>query len=183
MPLIIIILGKEVNKKIRQEEKTRTTTKKKLLSRRDTMELVRYIPRNFLTSGNTPFSHLFDDFFAPLTWSGGQESGEAHIPSVDIYEKENRIHINAELPGISKEAIHLDVKGKVLTITGETKSDDEIKEENSYRRERRYGRFARTFNLTFEIDPQKVEAKYENGVLSLIISRPDELQAKQITIQ
>ena len=75
------------------------------------------------------------------------------------------------------------MKGKLLTISGESKSDDEIKEENSYRRERRYGRFARTFNLTFEIDPEKVEAKYENGVLSLVISRPEELQAKEIIIQ
>ena len=147
------------------------------------MELVRYIPRNFLTPGNTPFSHLFDDFFAPLSWNGGPERAEGHLPSVDIYEKENRIHINAELPGISKEDIHLDVKVKLLTISGESKSDDEIKEENSYRRERRYGRFARTFNLTFEIDPEKVEAKYENGVLSLVISRPEELQAKEIIIQ
>ncbi len=147
------------------------------------MELVRYMPRNFLTPGNAPFSDLFDDFFAPFAWSGGLESAEAHLPSVDIYEKENRIHINAELPGVSKEDIHLDVKGRTLIISGESKSDAEIKEENSYRRERRYGRFARTFNLAFEIDPEKVEAKYENGVLSLIISRPEELQAKQITIQ
>jgi HSP20 family protein len=146
------------------------------------MELVQHMPRNFLVQRYTPFSRLFEDFFAPLAGTSELSTTETHLPSVDIYEKDNSIHIKAELPGISKEDIKLDVKGKLLTLHGETKSDKEIKDENSYKRERRYGKFERTFNLAFEIDPQKVEAKYENGVLSLIIPRPEEQKTKQISI-
>ncbi len=146
------------------------------------MELVRYMPRNFPANRNTHFSRLFDDFFTPFSRTGELETAETHLPSVDIYEKENHIHIKAELPGLSKEDISLDVKGKLLTLRGESKSDNEIKDENSYRRERRYGKFERTFNLAFEIDPEKVEAKYENGVLSLIIPRPEEQKPKQVSI-
>jgi HSP20 family protein len=147
------------------------------------MELVRHIPGNLLAHRSTPFFRLFDDFFAPTTWNYGAEGAERLIPSVDIYEKENKIHITAELPGVPKEAVHVDVKGRQLTISGESSDDKEVKEKESYRRERRYGRFERTFNLAFAIDSDKIEAKYENGILSLVIPRPEEQAAKQITIQ
>ena len=146
------------------------------------MELVRYMPHNFLVSRNTPFSRLFDDFFAPFVGTGKLETAEGMLPSVDIYEKENKIFINAELPGVAKEDIHVDVKGRLLTLSGESKSDNEVKDENNYRRERRYGKFERTFNLAFEIDPEKIEARYENGVLSLEVPRPEEQQPKQVAI-
>ena len=147
------------------------------------MELVRHIPGNLLTAHPRPFFQLFDDFFAPMAWSNSSQSTEKLLPSVDIYEKEGRIHITAELPGVPKENIHVDVKGRTLTLSGESSSDKEATDENSYRRERRYGHLERTFNLAFDIDPEKIEARYENGVLRLVIPRPEEQTAKQITIQ
>ncbi len=147
------------------------------------MELVRYRHRNPLATFNTPFSHLFDDFFAPLTGTHEMETIGRILPTVDIYEKDNRIRIDAEIPGVAKEDIHVDVKGKTLTLSGESKSESEENDKNSFRKERRAGRFERTFSLGFDIDPEKVEAKYENGVLSLTVPRPEEQQPKQITIQ
>ena len=147
------------------------------------MELVRYIPRNPLANRNVGFSRLFDDFFAPFAGLSQDEQVSRMLPSVDIYEKEGKIFIDAEIPGMAKEDIHIDVKGKTLTLSGESKTTNDAQEENNYRRERRYGRFERTFNLNFEIEPEKVEARYENGILSLVVPRPEELQAKQITIQ
>ncbi len=91
--------------------------------------------------------------------------------------------IDAELPGIDKKDITVDVKGKRLTLGGERREDEEIKEENRYRRERRYGRFERTFSMPFEIASETVTAKYENGILRLEIPKPEEQQQKQITIQ
>jgi HSP20 family protein len=146
------------------------------------MEIVRYIPHNFFTQNIAPFSRLFDDFFAPSARSREWSKGAEILPSVDIYEKENKIYVNAELPGVAKEDIRVDVKGRLLIIKGESKNDTEVKEENNYRRERRYGRLERTFNLAFEIDPDSIEAKYENGVLSLVIPRPEEQKPKQVVI-
>jgi HSP20 family protein len=147
------------------------------------MEIVRYMPRNFLAQRNTPFSHLFDNFFTPFAGTDEWLNAKEILPSVDIYEKENKICIDAEIPGVAKEDIHVDVKGRLLTISGESKNDSEVKDENNYKRERRYGRFERTFNLAFEIDPEKIAAKYENGVLTLVIPRPEEQKPTQVMIQ
>ena len=147
------------------------------------MELVRHIPGNLLAHRNTPFFRLFDDFFTPMSWNGAAADAERLTPSVDIYEKENKIYITAELPGVPKEDIHVDVKGRMLTLLGESSDDKEVKDGNSYRRERRYGKFERTFNLAFDIAPEKIEAKYDNGILRLVIPRPEEQTAKQISIQ
>ena len=147
------------------------------------MELVRYMPRTAMTNFQTPFSRLFDNFFAPFASIDESESVGRMLPTVDIYEKDNKICIDAEIPGVAKEDIHVDVKGRTLTLSGESKTENKAEDENNYRRERRCGRFERTFTLAFDVDPEKVEAKYENGVLSLVIPRPEELQAKQVTIQ
>ena len=149
------------------------------------MELARYMPRRpLLATRPDTITRLFDEFFTPFVNFDSQMPTSAGLNlQVDIYEKDNRIVIDAELPGIDKKDITVDVKGKLLTLGGERREDEEIKEENRYRRERRYGRFERTFSMPFEIDPESVTAKYENGILRLEIPKPEEQQQKQITIQ
>ncbi len=147
------------------------------------MQLTRCAPRHNLLGRNSDFSRLFDDFFTPFPSS--KENGlefNALTPSVDIYERDEKIVLSAELPGLNKEDITVDLKGKTLTLSGERKSEEEVKEENSYRRERRYGKFERSFRLGFEADPETVEAKYENGVLKLEIPKPQEQKKQQIAI-
>jgi HSP20 family protein len=151
------------------------------------MNLVRYNPNHRLSTrtsrGFGMFDDLFNDFFSPLVMNvksaGLQESPNLQV---DIYEKDNTIIINAELPGIRKEDISVDIKGKLLTLAGERKSDEEIKEENCYRRERSYGKFERSFNLPFEMSEEMVKATYNNGILRLEIPKPEEQVAKKITI-
>ncbi len=148
------------------------------------MELARYMPRQSLINRPDTFSSLVDEFFTPFF---NFERRPAIVISgnlrVDIYEKDNRIMVDAELPGIDKKDIKVDVKGRLLTIGGERRVDEEVKEENSYRRECRYGKVERTFSLPFEIDTENVVAKHENGILHLEIARPAELTPKQIEIQ
>jgi HSP20 family protein len=149
------------------------------------MELARYMPRRpLLATRPDTITRLFDEFFTPFVNLDRQmPAGGGLNLQVDIYEKDNRIVVDAELPGIDKKDITVDVKGKLLTLGGERRDDEEIKEENRYRRERRYGRFERTFSMPFEIDPESVTARYENGILRLEIPKPEEQQQKQITIQ
>ncbi len=146
------------------------------------MQLTRWTPRHSLMKRNSDFSKMFDDFFTPFTLRENGHEGSALNPSVDIYERDDKIFINAELPGLEKEDINVDLKGKILTLSGERKSEEEVKGENSYRRERRYGRFERSFRMSFEIAPETVEAKYEKGVLTLEIPKPQEQKKKQISI-
>ena len=148
------------------------------------MELAKYMPRQTLVNRPDTLSHLVDEFFTPFFNFERRPSVVSTAGMhVDIYEKDHRIVIAAEMPGMDKKDIKVDVKGKLLTIGGERKMDEEIKEENSYRRERRYGSFERTFSLPFEIDSESVVARYENGILHLEIARPAELMPKQIEIQ
>ena len=151
------------------------------------MNLVRYNPNNRLRStgnmGPRIFDDFFSDFFSPLAISGKHAGLPANLElKVDIYEKDNTIVINAELPGVAKEDISVDIKGKLVTLGGERKSDEEIKDDTCYRRERRYGKFERTFNLPFEVNSDSVKATYNNGVLRLDIPKPEEQVATKITV-
>jgi HSP20 family protein len=151
------------------------------------MNLVRYNPHHRLSSrthrGPRFSNDLFDDFLTPFVMSGSPANiGENLNLSVDIYEKEDIIVIDAELPGIEKEDISIDVKGKLVTLGGERKNDTEIKEENHYRKERRYGKFERTFSLPFEVNGDTVKATFDKGILKLEIPKPEEQVAKKISI-
>ena len=103
-------------------------------------------------------------------------------PLVDIYDTEKSIMINAELPGLSKEDITLDVKENILTLKGERKFDSEVKDESYYRRERFFGAFERAFTLPSTIDPEKITANFNNGILQIEIPKPEEKKPKQISI-
>ncbi|PIE73251.1 MAG: hypothetical protein CSA20_03985 [Deltaproteobacteria bacterium] len=151
------------------------------------MNLVRYNPNHKIGRTNQNFSDLFDDFFtnfyhpfaaADLTERQIAEWGM----KVDIYAKDEKIIIEAEMAGVEKENIRVDVQGKVLTLGGERKFEEEVKEENRYRRERGYGFFERKFTLPFEADSDKVEARLANGVLTLEIAKPEKQVAKKIAI-
>ncbi|MBT8355271.1 MAG: Hsp20/alpha crystallin family protein [Desulfofustis sp.] len=143
------------------------------------MYMTTYRPR----FGLKPHRHtsLFDDFFTPST-SVYNEVGNGLHPAVDIYEKDEKIIVEAELPGIDKEKIKVDVRGRLLTLSGEHDREEETEEDGGYRRERRFGKFERTFKLPFEITEEHIDASYTNGVLVLKIEKPEEQKPKQITI-
>lgn len=151
------------------------------------MNIVQYNPHrraHFRSNGAAnPFDSFFDDFFSPV--ARRQTSSLADVSQqfkVDIYEKDNSFFIDAELPGVKKDDISVDVKGKTITLSAERESDNDIKEEHNYRRERKYGKCTRTFNLPFELSDEKVKATYKNGILGLEIEKPVEQTVKKINI-
>ena len=129
------------------------------------------------------FDELFNDFFSPVIMRGKPTNlNDTLSLKVDIYEKDNSIVLKAELPGIPKEDISVDIKGKLVTVGGERKQDEEINKENYYRRERTCGKFERTFNLPFEVNSDTVKATFNDGILKLEIPKPEEQVVKKITI-
>jgi HSP20 family protein len=144
------------------------------------MQLTRWSPRHSLGRGNVFFPGIRDDFFGPLS-ARQKASFSEMMPSVDIYEKDGKVTFEAEVPGFKKEDLKVDVRGKIITLSGERKTETGD-EENRVRKERRYGRFERSFSLGFEADSNTVEARYENGILTIVVARPQEEQAKQIQI-
>lgn len=145
------------------------------------MQLVKWNPMRDMLSFNNRADRIFNDFFYPSR--GMQMSKDSNWnPRVDIYEDEDAIVLKAELPGVEKDNIVVDVEGMVLTLKGERSSDNEVKEESYYRRERTFGSFERRFNLPDNVDPEKITADYKDGILKLGIPKPEENKPRQITV-
>ncbi|MBW2031884.1 MAG: Hsp20/alpha crystallin family protein [Deltaproteobacteria bacterium] len=125
---------------------------------------------------------LFHDFFDMRPFRLPFQGGD-WIPAVDVSETGKEIVVNAEIPGMSAKDIDISLNGRVLTIKGEKKQEQEEKEKNFHRLERRYGSFSRSFELPVDVDADKVKASYKNGVLNLTLPKAKEQEAKRIEIK
>lgn len=146
------------------------------------MELVRWRPARDLFGTGSGFGRFFDDFFAPARFETSASDAWNWQPVVDVYDKDDTIVIKAELPGVDKKDIHVDLKGRVLTLSGERTEEKEEKEDSYYRKERAYGKFVRTFNLAADVAPDKISATYKDGVLHVTIPKSEAHKPKQITV-
>lgn len=102
-------------------------------------------------------------------------------PRVDVYEKDNNIVVEAEIPGAKKEDIEVKIKDNAVVIRGEVKKEEEKKEENYYRSERFYGKFERVIPLPADVKVEEAKAEYQDGVLKLTI--PKATSEKEIKIE
>src|SRR5258707_9336597 len=103
-------------------------------------------------------------------------------PPVDVYEDEHNITLKIEVPGIDEKDIDVRIENNTLTVHGERKFEKEEKEENYRRVERQYGSFTRSFTLPTTVDPDKVQADYDKGVLKVKLAKKAEAKPKQIKV-
>ena len=103
-------------------------------------------------------------------------------PLVDIYEDEHNITLKIEVPGIDEKDIDVHIENNTLTVHGERKIEKEEKEENFRRVERQYGSFTRSFTLPTTVDPEKVSANYDKGILKISLAKKAEAKPKQIKV-
>lgn len=129
-----------------------------------------------------PFDELFRGFFVrPVDFGQGREAPEMRV---DVKENERAYLVHAELPGIKKEDIQVDIDGAVVSISAERKQEKEVKENDRVlRTERYFGKVSRSFQLAQEIDESQTVAKYNDGVLELTLPKKAVVQAKRITVQ
>jgi len=146
------------------------------------MQLIRWNPIREMYNFRHRMNHMFDNAFTPTLKEDEALSMWNWKPAVDIYDNDRNIVIKAELPGMEKKDIILQVNGRVLTLKGEHSSENEVKEDKYHRRERSYGKFERVFTLPLEVDPDKITADYKDGVLKIDIPKPEEQKPKQITV-
>ena len=145
------------------------------------MAIVRWDPWRSMTTLQDQINRLFEELSAPQREDDEVTMG-AWTPAVDIYDQEDAIVIKAELPGLSKEDISIEMKENKLILKGERIEEKEINEENYYRRERSVGNFHRAFTLPTGIDPEKVNANFKDGILKVEIPKAEETKPKRITI-
>ena len=109
-------------------------------------------------------------------------SGRLWAPAVDVTENDESIVVKAELPGMKKEDIDIELVGDTLTIRGERKFQDEEKKENYVRVERAYGRFQRSFTLGVPVKQTDIKACYKEGVLEVTIPKAEEVKPKKVEV-
>lgn len=146
------------------------------------MNLVRWNPWRDVATMQNRVNRFFDDsFFRTFDGDDDIQMGTWH-PVVDMFEKDDNYVVKAELPGLKKEDISIDIENRVLTLKGERKHENEVKEDHYFRRERSYGKFQRAFRLPTDVNPEDVKAKFSDGVLEIEVPKPEEKKPKQITI-
>jgi len=150
------------------------------------MAIERWRPRWGITPWR-PFRELeewerrFDDLFGRPLWRLPVEE-KGWMPAVDVFEKEDRFVVKAELPGMKEEDIDVSVIGDTLSIKGERKTETEIKEEDYYRCERSYGSFYRSIPIPSNVDADKIEASFEDGVLEVALPKSAKVKPKKIAV-
>jgi HSP20 family protein len=129
---------------------------------------------------------LFDDFFTGTMWPRFPMMVPAPAlavvvtPQIEVSETDKELRVTAELPGIDPSKIEVNLRDDVLTIRGEKEQQKqaEEKERDYHLSERSYGTFARYLRLPFRADPDKIQASFKDGVLTIIIPKPEDAQQK-----
>jgi len=141
---------------------------------------------NNLIIRNNPFRNLFkrldNEFINDFKLINGK-----HIPSTDIYEKDDKVFIEAEMPGLKKEDIEIKLDNGMITFSGQRKDEKEIKEKDYYYCERSFGNFSRAFNVSKDLKPEDISAEYQDGILKINFPKKkegnDNLNIKKIEIK
>ncbi len=147
------------------------------------MAIVRWLdPFRDLSVIQDRMNQIFED---ALARSRGREEGlrtGMWTPAVDIYENNDFVVVKAELPGVEKDRISVEVKEGILTLRGERGFDNELKKESYHQIERSYGSFQRSFSLPVSVDQENVTARFQNGVLEVQLPKKDQVKPKQIEV-
>jgi HSP20 family protein len=144
------------------------------------MSITRWDPFQNLATLQDQVNRLFE---APLAGRRAENSNlTAWAPAVDIYETENELVIKADLPDINERDLDVRVENNMLTIRGERKFEQKVKEDNYLRIERTYGSFSRSFSLPTTVNTESIHAEYKNGVLTVQLPKRAESKPRQVKV-
>ncbi len=147
---------------------------------RDT--IVRWDPFRDLVSIQDELNRLFGRTFGGLEPSRASAGG-TWMPSLDVYETEDKLVVSADLPGIEPSDVEVSVEDSTLTVSGSREFSSETKEENYHRIERRYGSFSRSITLPATVDTEKVQASFDKGVLTIEVPKVEKAKPKKVEIK
>jgi HSP20 family protein len=146
--------------------------------------------------GRDPFSsfrneidRLFDDFFTPIAGEGRAFGAHAQSPaalvrpSIDVDETDQAYRVSAELPGLSEKDVELNLRDNTLTISGEKRSERDAEKDGRRYTERSFGRFERTIPFPAEVDADRVDAVFRNGVLTVTLPKNEKARDKTRRIE
>ena len=142
------------------------------------MALVRWEPAREVDTLQGEVNQLFDNFF------GGVANGRARrwVPAMDLVETEDALVLHADLPGLDRDDVTIEIKDGVLNVSGERKSEHTEDADGYYRVERGFGSFSRSLTLPKGVDADRVTAEFDKGVLEVSIPKPEERVPHRVEI-
>lgn len=151
-------------------------TEQKVIAKRETGRLPQYLD---------PFDYLDSIFFRPVLPVDWKKFGWGEmktVPAIEMVEKDNKYVVKAELPGIKEDDIEITVKDGYMTVKGEKKYENDVKEEDYYYRETSYGTFHRTLSLPADVVESKIEANYDDGILEIVLPKTTGVKPKKVAV-
>lgn len=143
------------------------------------MALVRWQPFQEIDTLQRQMNRLFDELM-PITRDG--RDGIAFVPSAEMEETADAIHLKLEIPGMDAKDLNIEVSAEAVSISGERKSETKSQEKGVTRTEFRYGKFQRVIPLSARIQNDKVQAEYKDGILKLTLPKAEEEKSKVVKV-
>lgn len=146
------------------------------------MTIIKYDPFNRVSALQHRINRLFED---SIPQPGALEEDIVACswqPAVDVFQTDDGIRIKAEIPGVDKKDVSVELRDNVLTLKGSRTDDERIEDHKYYRRERCFGVFHRSFTLETATEPDRIKAKFENGILEVEVPRPEVERPKSIKV-
>ncbi|MBD3293294.1 MAG: Hsp20 family protein [Armatimonadia bacterium] len=151
------------------------------------MSLIRWQRRPHMLARPMMRAHdLFDELDRLFTTQTSEMAEEADYgPAVDVYETDEEVVVKAQLPGVKKDDVDVSIQENTLTIRAETRREEEVEDEGYFRRELRYGTYARRLPLPATVDEEQVSAKMADGVLEVRAAKQEEVEdaGKKISVE
>lgn len=140
--------------------------------------LTRWEPVREMMTLREAMDRLFDDAFThPISLNNWG------APAIDLYQTSDNVVVKAALPGLKTEDVQISVTGDMLTMKGEFRQNDEVKEATYHLKEQRYGSFERSIALPADVQSDKAKAEFENGVLTITLPKAEQARPKTITVK
>ena len=146
------------------------------------MALVRWEPVRELDTLQGEVNRLFDTFFGGTGGGNGGSRSRRWVPAMDLVETEDALVLKADLPGLERDDVSIEVKDNVLTVSGQRDAEHSEKADGYYRVERAFGSFSRSLALPDGVEADKVNASFDKGVLEVTIPKPEERKPHRVEI-
>jgi HSP20 family protein len=144
------------------------------------MAIQKWRPFGMLSSLQRDINRLFDDTWP---WRRGEVKEGMMVPALDVSEDKENVYVAADLPGVEEKDIRLNVQDGILTLSGEKREEKEVTEKNFHRIERSCGSFSRSLALPCQVDANKANATFKNGVLKVTLPKKEVAKSKEINIK
>jgi HSP20 family protein len=146
------------------------------------MAVNRRSPSGQLASLQSDMARMMNTFFGASPLAGAGNGASVWLPPVDITEGEDALVLSFDLPGLKEDEIQVELDDNVLTVSGERERKHEVKQDDYFRYERRFGSFSRSVALPAGVKDDQIEASYENGVLEIRVPKPEQYKPKRIQV-